>query len=187
MVSQLKKITKEAWWTMIIASAASVIFGVLAMVWPDLTLVFFVRLFAAFGIVIGFIGLLGALASMQRNPIWWLGMLFALCNIALAAFLFHEPTVTAVIFATLLVIYIVIQSLIDLVFASYSKQKDHKSMWAITGSLGLITAGFIAFYPVATSVAFAWVLGLYAFIHGIVGLSYAFQLRQIMGKSLFKK
>ena len=186
-MAKLSTITKEAWWTVVIVSASSIIFGLLAIVWPGLTLVFFARLFAAFGIIVGFVGLLGSLAAIQRNPLWWLGMLFALCNIVLAAYLFHEPKVTAVIFATLLAIYVVIQSLIDLVMASFAQKKDHKSMWAITGILGFIAAAIIAFYPVAVSVAFAWVLGMYAFIHGIVGLSYAFQIRRMMGKSLFKK
>lgn len=185
-MSKLKQITAEAWWAIIIASSASIIFGVLTIVWPGLTLEFFARLFAAFGIIIGFVGLLGSLAAIQRNPLWWLGMLFALGNVALAAYLFHEPKVTAVIFATIIAIYVVIQSLIDLVVASFMKEKEHKSMWVITGALGLAAAIVIIIYPTAASVAFAWVVGMYAFIHGIVGLSYAFQLRRV-SKKLFLK
>ena len=51
-----------------------------------------------------------------------------------------------------------------------------------TGVLGLISAGVIVFYPVAASLAFTWVLGLYALIHGVTTVGFAVQIRKDIKK-----
>jgi uncharacterized membrane protein HdeD (DUF308 family) len=52
----------------------------------------------------------------------------------------------------------------------------------LTGVLGIIAAVAIVFYPVQSSLAFTWVLGVYALIHGVTTVGFAVQIRKDIKK-----
>ena len=51
-------------------------------------------------------------------------------------------------------------------------------MWIITGLLGIVAAIALIVYPLPGTLAFVWVIGLYALVHGVVNIGYAFQIRK---------
>lgn len=185
MFDKSKKLTKEVWWLVLLTGIASVVFGVLALFWPALTLATLVYMVAIFTIVGGVVGLFEALTSIKKDRLWWLMLLFALVNIGIGVFLLRNPLVTAAIFVILLAVVIFAQSIFDLVVASYMDKQEGKWLWIVTGVLGLVAAVAIMFYPVAASLAFTWVVGLYALVHGVVAVAYAINVRKDM-KKLFK-
>lgn len=186
MFSKEMSITKEVWWLMLLSGIASTLFGLVALFWPKLTLATLVYMYAMFVVVIGAFSLFEALASIKKDPLWWLLTLFAIFNIIIGVFLLRNPLVTAAIFVILLAIFVFVQSIIDLVIASYAEKGDGRWLWVLTGVFGLVMGFVILFYPVAASVAFVWVLGVYALVHGIVAIAYSVQIRRTM-KKLFKK
>jgi len=61
------------WWLLLLRGIAAVIFGILAFVWPGLTLVTLVLLYGAFALVDGVISLIAAFTgSTKPVPTWWL-------------------------------------------------------------------------------------------------------------------
>ena len=62
------------------------------------------------------------------------------------------------------------------------EKQEGRWLWIITGVLGLIAAIAIMFYPVVASLAFTWVLGLYALIHGVTTVGFAVQIRKDIKK-----
>lgn len=182
MFGKKLSITKEVWWLVLITGIVSVIFGLVALFWPKLTLATLVYLYAIFVIVTGAFSLFEALASIKRDPLWWLMLLFAVFNIAIGVFLLSNPLVTAALFIIFLTLFIFVQSVIDLVIASYTEKGDGRWLWILTGVFGIITGFVILFYPVAASIAFVWALGLYTLIHGIVAIAFAVQTRSLVNK-----
>ena len=94
----------------------------------------------------------------------------------------RNPLVTAALFVILLATIILLRAIFDLVVASYMEKQEGRWIWVLTGILGIIAAGVIVFYPVGASVAFVWVLGLYALIHGVSTVAFAVQIRQDIKK-----
>lgn len=186
MFSKDMSITKEIWWLVLLTGIASVIFGLFALFWPKLTLATLVYMYAMFVVVIGAFSLLEALSSIKKDPLWWLMVLFAIFNIVIGVFLLRNPLVTGAIFVVLLAVFIFVQSAIDLVIASYAKKGDGRWLWVLTGIFGIVMGFIILFHPVTAAVAFVWVLGVYALVHGIVAVAYALQIRGEI-KKLLKK
>lgn len=182
MFSKEMTITKEVWWLMLLTGIISVLFGFVALFWPKLTLGVLVYMYAIFVVIAGAVTLFQSLASIKKDPLWWLMLLFALFNLGIGVFLFRNPQVTAAIFVILLSVFVFVQSIIDLVVASYTKKGDGRWLWIVTGIFGLIAGFVILFYPLAATVAFVWVLGIYALVHGIVAVAYAFQTRKELKK-----
>lgn len=175
-------ITKHIWWIVLITGITSVLFGMLALFWPALTLVTLVYLFALFMVVEGAIMLFEALSSIRREPLWWLMLIVAAFNIGLGVYLLRNPLVAAAVFVALLAIFMVLQSVMDFAIAASAGKGEGRWMWIISGVFGLAMAVLVLVYPAAASLAFVWVLGLYTLVHGIVAVAYAAQTRRLIKK-----
>ena len=178
MFDKSKKLTKELWWIIFLTGIAGVVFGAVALFWPALTLITLVYMVAILTVVSGAIGLFEALASIKKDRLWWLALIGALINIGVGVFLVRNPLITAAIFVILLAVVILFRAIFDLVVASYMDKKEGRWLWVATGIFGLIASVIILFYPVASSLAFTWVLGLYALVHGVATVAFAVQIRK---------
>jgi uncharacterized membrane protein HdeD (DUF308 family) len=182
MFGKKSSLTKEAWWMILIAGIASAIFGFIAIIWPALTLTTIVYIFAIFVVVTGAFGLFSAFSNIKREPLWWLMLIFAILNMAIGVYLIKNPLVTAALFVILLAVFIFAQAIFDLVIASYAGKGDNKWVWVVAGILGFIAGFVVMFYPISSSVAFVWVLGLYALIRGIAAIAFSISIRDEVKK-----
>ena len=57
----MRKALSGSWWWLVVRGLAAVAFGVLAFAWPGVTLILLIALFAAYAIVSGGVGIIGAL------------------------------------------------------------------------------------------------------------------------------
>lgn len=177
---KIKQITKAMWWTVVLGGVLSILFGVLTIVWPGITLSVLVTMFSVFLIVIGVMVLVRSLVNIKVDPLWWMTMLFAILVGGLGVYLFINPEVSMGIFMVLLAIYIFGQSLVDFIAASYAQAKDGKWLFVIAGVLGLIFGAIILFFPAESALAFIWVLGVFALAHGVLVEIYAFRARSVV-------
>ena len=183
MFDKKLSITKEVWRLVLVTGIISAVFGLVALFWPKLTLATLVYMYAMFVVVVGAFSLVEALSSIKKDPLWWLMTLFAIFNIVIGVFLLRNPLITAAIFVMLLAVFIFVQSIIDLIMASYAGKGDGRWLWILTGVFGIVMGFIVLFYPVAASVAFVWALGVYALVHGIVAIAFAIQTRGLVKKS----
>jgi len=186
MFDRTKKLTKEVWWLLILTGVTSIVFGLVTLFWPKLTFATFVYLYAIFVVMGGAIGLFEAISNIKKDGLWWIALLLSLVNLGVGVFLLRNPAVAATILVLFVVIFIFMQAIFDLAVASYISKKDNQWLWIVSGILGLFAGVVVLAYPLATTVAFVWVLGLYALVHGIVSVAYALQIRGEL-KKLFKK
>lgn len=177
MFDTSKKLTKEIWWLLLFTGIAGIVFGLVMLFWPKITVITLVYLVAIFMVVGGVAHLLGALANIKKDRLWWLAILLGLVNLGAGVYLLRNPLVLAAVLVIFLAITILAQSIFDLVIASYTKKEEGRWLWVVNGLIGFVSAIAILFYPVAASLAFVWVLGLYAVIHGVSAVAFAFQVR----------
>lgn len=182
MFDKKLSITKEIWWLVLGTGIVSTLFGLVALFWPKLTLATLIYMYAMFVVVIGAFSLVEALSNIKKDPLWWLMTLFAIFNLVIGVFLLRNPLVAAAIFVILLAVFVFVQSIIDLVIASYAGKGDHRWLWVLTGVFGIVMGFIILFYPVAASVAFVWALGIYTLVHGVVAIAFAIQTRSFVKK-----
>lgn len=177
MFNKAQKISKEIWWLILLTGIAGILFGVITLFLPGMTLVTLIYMVAIFTVVGGVIGLFEAIANMKRDRLWWLAVVFAVVNIGIGVYLVRNPLTTAAFFVIIVALLILVRSLFDLVVASYMDKKEGRWLWIVTGLLGVVAAVTIMFYPAAASLAFIWVLGLYALVHGAMTVGFAVQIR----------
>src|SRR5262249_52688934 len=87
----------KCWWVLLLRGIAAVLFGLLAFIWPGLTLVTLVLLYGAFALVDGVISLVAAFTgSAKPVPTWWL-VVVGLLGIAAGIVTFAWPGITAIL------------------------------------------------------------------------------------------
>src|SRR2546430_12779287 len=85
----------RSWWMFAWRGAVAVLFGVLALVWPGLTLLWLVALFAAFALLSGGAALIAGIKKRKNDEDWWLALLLGLVGPAAGVIALPHPHLTA--------------------------------------------------------------------------------------------
>jgi uncharacterized membrane protein HdeD (DUF308 family) len=155
------------WWIVVLRGVAAVVFGLLAIFWPGMTLVVLAVVFGVFALVDGVALALTAYrsASGTRLP---LGLQSALAIIAgLLALVWPMAAVIALVF--LIGAWAIVTGVAEIVTAV--RLRSHiSSEWLLVfvGALSVIFGLLLWFWPLAGAEAIVLVVGIYAIVFGVV-------------------
>src|SRR5947207_13357702 len=85
----------RSWWMFAWRGAVAVLFGVLALLWPGLTLLWLVALFAAFALLSGGAALIAGIKNRKSDEDWWPALLLGLGGLAAGVIALLPPDLTA--------------------------------------------------------------------------------------------
>jgi uncharacterized membrane protein HdeD (DUF308 family) len=164
---------REIWWLFLLRGIALILFGVVAVMWPGLTLVGIAAAFAAYLLVAGVINIIGAFTGQSRLSLWWLTLILGLAQLGVGIYLIKHNLVLAT-FIAVLGITLIFYGIMEVIVAfEPGEDAGRRFLLIIGGALGII-AGFIVLrYPVNSGLAFTWVLGLWALVSGSISVAMA--------------
>lgn len=183
MLKKIQTMIDNLWWMFVLQGVLTVVFGVVALFMPGITLVTLVYLFAVYILALGVVLFLRGLFRIKKEASWWFLALMGLVSVGIGLYLIMYPQVAIGTFLGILGVVLLVRGIFDLFLAAYFvKTTDGRILWIISGVVGIIAAVVLWRYPVETGVAFIWVLGLYALIAGTVSLVYAYRARGFLDK-----
>jgi uncharacterized membrane protein HdeD (DUF308 family) len=166
------------WWAFALRGLAAIVFGVLAIVVPGLTLIALVLLFAAYAIADGLFGLIAGFRARAGSPDWWIILAgIASVLVGVLALIWPGPMTFA------LLVFIGSWAIVTGVFeiaAAYRFRDRLRNEWlmALDGFVSIAFGLFILVAPGAGALALVWLIGAYAIASGIVLLALAVRLYQ---------
>ncbi len=165
---QNREMLKDAWWLLMLQGVVGVLFGILAIFWPGLTLVTLVYLFSAYVLAWGLIEMVHGLLSIGSRSTWWMTLLFGLVGLGVGVYLIRHPHVTFATFILVIGITLIFRGIIDFFAAllGTGMRAGQRTLMFFVGIAAVIAGIIVLLQPVAGGVAFVWVLGLYALIFG---------------------
>jgi uncharacterized membrane protein HdeD (DUF308 family) len=169
---------KQAWWAMAIRGVLAILFGVLAFVWPGLTLFALVWLFGVYAIVEGIGSLIGSLfGRVETKHRWWLGVV-GLISIIAGILTFSWPALTALVLLYLIAARALITGMIDFASAIALRREIYDEWLLAVGGIAAVVFGIIMFAsPAAGALAVIWLIALYAVVIGVLMLAFGFRMR----------
>jgi uncharacterized membrane protein HdeD (DUF308 family) len=166
------------WWALALRGAAALVFGILAFLWPAITLTVLVWIFAAYMLVDGILAIIAGLRAAQQHERWWPFAVEGVLDLLAGAVAFLWPGI-AVLTLVYIIAFWAILSGVALLAAALRLHPSHgKALLVLGGLLSLAWGVIFLFWPIAGAVAIAWWVGAYAILFGAVMLTFALRLRR---------
>lgn len=158
--------------------AIAIIFGLVALAWPTLTLTALVYLFATFWLAGGVLLAIAALREHLYDTHNWLLLLEGVVGIAVGMLAFIWPGVTAFVLLYLIAAWAIVTGVLEMITALQLRQAmENEWLPAVTGLVSLIFGVMLIIWPVAEALAILWLIAAYAILFGTLLLILGFKLR----------
>ena len=169
------------WWVVALRGVAAVIFGILALVWPAITLGALVLLFGAYALVDGVCALwtaaTGGPAASGRRP--WL-VLEGVVGVAAGVVTVVWPGITALALLAVIAAWAFVTGVLEIV-AAVRLRREIEGEWlmVLSGVLSVVFGILLIINPAAGALAVTWLIGAYAIVFGAVLLGLAMRLYRL--------
>src|SRR5262245_52837216 len=122
----------DNWWLLLLRGVASIIFGVLAFIWPGLTLVALIFLWGAYAIVDGAIAVWAAISgrSAQLAPRWWLAIV-GIVGLLAGLVAFASPGLTALVLLMFIAAWAIVIGVMEIWGAIQLRKEIEGEWWLI--------------------------------------------------------
>jgi uncharacterized membrane protein HdeD (DUF308 family) len=177
MATQVNDVPRH-WWALGVRGLAAVIFGILAFVWPGITLAVLVLLFGAYALIDGVLALVSAVRS-QGEHLWAL-LVEGIVGIVAGLAAFAVPGLTTLVLLFIIAIWAILKGILDVVSAMrLRKVIANEWSWIAGGVLSVIFGLILLTAPGAGALALVWVIGVYAILYGISLIALAWRVREL--------
>ena len=167
------------WWALAIRGAIAIIFGLAALLRPDIALEALILLFGAYALVDGVFAIVGVFGGTRGGTPRWLLLIEGIAGILAGLIAFVLPGLTAFVLLYLIAAWAVVTGIFEIATAIRLRQ-EIRGEWAliIGGALSVLFGVILAVIgPVAGLFSLIWLIGIYALVFGILMLITAFQVR----------
>src|SRR5213082_3641712 len=169
---------KRHWWVPVIRGIAAIVFGIVAFVYPGLTIATLVLFFGAWVLIDGIFRIVGAIGHRASDSDWGWQLVIGILGIVVGLLTFHAPGVTALA----LVIYIAAWALmigVTEIALAIKMRREIKGEWLLIlmGLASIVFAALLLWNPVAGAAALIWIIAWYAVIIGVLAIIFGFRLR----------
>lgn len=168
------------WWPPVIRGAFAILFGILAVLWPGITLLALVILFGAYSIVDGITAVGSAVTGRRADDSSRVMLaIMGAIGIAIGLVALFWPTITAIALAWLIAFWALFTGILE-VSASFRLRAAGGSFpWLmfLSGLLSIALGLVIAFMPGRGALGLIWAIGLLAIIEGVTLISLGLYIR----------
>jgi uncharacterized membrane protein HdeD (DUF308 family) len=170
----------ENWWLLLLRGLIAIAFGVIAFLWPNITLAALIYLWGAYAIVDGIIAIWAAfnLAGGDAGPRWWLGLTGVVgITAGIAAFVYTG--MTALVLLMFIAVWAIIIGVLQLYAAIQLRNVIDNTWWLILSGLISIALGVVLIgWPDAGALAVIWTIAWYAVFFGCMLIGLSFEIKK---------
>jgi uncharacterized membrane protein HdeD (DUF308 family) len=171
------------WWAVALRGVFAIAFGVVALIWPGITVYALVLLFGAYAIVDGVFSIVagfgrGARSAEGTGGRVWL-ILAGVAGVIAGVLAFLWPGITALALLWVIAVWAMATGALE-VIAAVRLRRELRREWLLALS-GVLTVAFgilLVVWPAAGVLTLVTLIGVAAIIFGVTLLALAFRLRR---------
>jgi len=171
----------RSWWVLILRGLFAIMFGLIAIAWPDITVFVIVTIMGAFLMLDGLIEIWVGFLGRGRDDDWWtdaaLGVLAVIAGIAVIAW----PDITArglmIFIGAVMAVYGA-----TMTYQAIRLRADIANEWVLiaNGVLSLVLGIAFIIFPGAGAVSLIWLIGLYIILFGVLLIVVGWKVRGVL-------
>ena len=168
------------WWALALRGGVAILFGVLALARPEITLAAIVIILASYLFVDGLIAIMAAIRGIREGDRWrgWM-MLSGILGIVAGTYALWNPLTGVKVLALVVAVWAILHGIFEILAGvKLRRMIDGEWMLIAAGVLALALGIYILMRPsVGAALLVTWV-GVYALLAGMVTLMLAFRIRR---------
>jgi uncharacterized membrane protein HdeD (DUF308 family) len=170
------------WWMLALRGVAAIVFGILAFLWPGITLLSLVFLFGAYALANGVLSLIAAFKAPKgtgnKGSLIFLGLL----SIIAGLLTFCIPGITALGLVLLIAAWALVNGVTEIV-AAIKLRKVITGEWLLilAGLLSIVFGILLLLQPGAGALALIFWIGAWAIVMGVLLMILAFKIKGLHG------
>jgi uncharacterized membrane protein HdeD (DUF308 family) len=158
---------------------AAILFGIVALAWPQVTLVSLVLLWGAWALIDGVTALVAGWNAKDAGKPMWQIVLVGVVGIAAGVLTFVMPGVTAIALLVMIAVWAIVSGVFQIVAAiRLRKEIANEWMLILSGALSVVFGALMIVSPGAGALAVLWLIGSFAIAFGVLLVILAFRLRK---------
>jgi uncharacterized membrane protein HdeD (DUF308 family) len=169
----------DQWGYLVFRGAVAIAFGILALLWPGITLAALVGLFAAFALLDGVAALMMAFGHRGRRGFWSLSI-EGIAGIGAAVVAVLYPQITTVALLAIIAAWAIVTGIAAVVTATVRRHEvDSDPMLPVAGALSVLFGILMLVQPLAGALALVWLIAFYAILSGVTLVALGIRVRQL--------
>jgi uncharacterized membrane protein HdeD (DUF308 family) len=174
----MNELLARSWWMLAALGVIAMLFAVVVLVWPGLTLLWLVMLFAAYALFGGVMWIIAAFRHRKSDEDWWLVLLLGLASIGAGVIAILQPGISALVLVLVMGANALITGVLEIVAAiRLRKEIQGESFLILTGIVSIVFGILVFLFPGAGALALVWLISFYAAFTGALLLALAFRAR----------
>ena len=157
----------ENWWLLLLRGIAAIAFGILAFIWPNLTLLMLTFLWGVYAIADGVFALGAAVSGKggEIAPRWWL-TLIGIAGILAGLVTFVWTGITAQVLLVFIASWAIVTGVLE-IWGAIQLRKEIEVEWmlALTGLLSVALGVALFARPGTGALAVVWLIGSFGCIY----------------------
>jgi uncharacterized membrane protein HdeD (DUF308 family) len=171
--------SETSWKALVVRGVLAVLFGLLTIVLPRISLAALVLLFGAYAFAEGVTNLVGAVRGRGERPRWLL-LVEGLVSVAVGVITLIMPGVTALALVYYIGVWAVVTGVLE-VIAAIRLRKAVKGEWLLAAS-GILSVAFgvlVMLFPGAGALTLVLWIGAYALVFGAALIALGVRVRSL--------
>lgn len=175
----MEVLTFRHWWALTLRGVVAILFGLVALFWPRLTLGALVVCFGAFALVGGIFAVLVALGDRGVHARWGALLIEGLVGIAIGLITFFWPFATALALLALIAAWALVTGVLELMVTAWTyRVMENAWILLLSGLASLLFGLVLIVLPNVGLLAFTWLIGIYALFFGVLLVSLSLRWRR---------
>jgi uncharacterized membrane protein HdeD (DUF308 family) len=168
------------WWLVALRGAASILFGVLAIAWPELTLLVLAWMFGIYAALDGVLNIMSGVRGVRKRRRDWILVVLGAAGVAAGVIAILWPGITALLLVLLIGAWAMVTGALETAAAIRGRGEGSGRWLLLVAGLASVVFGIlIVLRPGAGALALVLVIGAYAIASGGLLLVAAYQLRAL--------
>ena len=167
------------WWMLLLRGALALVFGLLCMAYPGVTLTVMKIMFGAYALLDGTLALASSIYTAKGRPRWRSTLLEGTAGIFLGRLILIWTDITAFGLLYLIGVWAIITGIFEIT-AALRLRRHFTNEWLLimSGAASVIFGLLILVIPRAGVLAVVWWIGTYAIFFGMAVVALALRLRK---------
>jgi uncharacterized membrane protein HdeD (DUF308 family) len=171
---------KDLWWILLLRGIILILFGLIAIAWPAITFVALTLVFALYILLSGVINIIQGVMGINHHRYWFLTLAIGVLELGIGAYALNSPNVTVAVFVLLIGLTFIIRGVLEIIAAFDDMHiGSNRLLLIVIGILGILAGIIIMRYPVTGTLAFTWVIGVYALIAGAISIALSISTKDL--------